>query len=193
MTTRRVFLRNLGIAAAASTYSAGNLKALASNSSSEEHPSTGTVQGKPGSSVPRAVDWFSGKPRVAIISDIGNEPDDQMSFVRLLLYSNEFNTEAMIASTSTWQKSATHPETMHALVRGYGKVRQNLLLMRRAGRRRSILTGMSSPGSRPTDWPLPAAGRAHPDRRLWKPPSSATIHVPCGSASGAAPTRWPKH
>src|SRR3954453_8333824 len=33
-------------------------------------------------SVP-AADSFSGKPRVAIISDMGNEPDDQMSFVRL--------------------------------------------------------------------------------------------------------------
>ena len=38
-------------------------------------------------SVPPA-DSFSGKPRVVIISDMGNEPDDQMSFVRLLLYSN---------------------------------------------------------------------------------------------------------
>jgi Protein of unknown function (DUF1593) len=74
------------------------------------------------------VDAFSGKPRVAIISDIGNEPDDQMSFVRLLLYSNQFDLEAMIATTSTWQKAATHPETMHALIRAYGQVRENLLL-----------------------------------------------------------------
>src|SRR5947207_6942099 len=74
------------------------------------------------------VDSFSGHPRVAIISDIGNEPDDQMSFVRLLLYSNELDLEAMVASTSTWQKSATHPETMHALIQAYGQVRANLLL-----------------------------------------------------------------
>lgn len=77
---------------------------------------------------PQPVDTFSGHPRVAIISDIGNEPDDQMSFVRLLLYSNEFDLEAMIASTSTWQKTATHPETMHALIQAYGQVRGNLLL-----------------------------------------------------------------
>jgi hypothetical protein len=74
------------------------------------------------------VDTFSGKPRVAIISDIGNEPDDQMSFVRLLMYSNEFDLEAMIATTSTWQKAATHPETMHTLIQTYGQVRENLLL-----------------------------------------------------------------
>jgi len=74
------------------------------------------------------VDSFSGKPRVVIISDIGNEPDDQMSFVRLLLYSNELDLEALIAATSTWQKAATHPETMHTLIRAFGQVRDNLLL-----------------------------------------------------------------
>jgi len=74
------------------------------------------------------VDRFDGHPRVAIISDIGNEPDDQMSLVRLLLYSNELDIEAMVASTSTWQRTATHPETMHKLVAAYGQVRPNLQL-----------------------------------------------------------------
>ncbi|MGA9669084.1 MAG: DUF1593 domain-containing protein [Terracidiphilus sp.] len=73
-------------------------------------------------------DSFTGHPRVAIISDIGNEPDDQMSFVRLLLYSNELDLEAMIATTSTWQKTATHPETMHSIIAAYRQVRPNLLL-----------------------------------------------------------------
>ncbi len=74
------------------------------------------------------VDNFAGKPRVAIITDMGNEPDDQMSFVRLLLYSNELDLEALVASTSTWQKSQIHPETMHTLVQAYAQVRTNLLL-----------------------------------------------------------------
>src|SRR5579859_2952909 len=77
---------------------------------------------------PTHVDDFAGKPRIVIISDIGNEPDDQMSFVRLLLYSNEFDIEAMIASTSTWQKTKTHAETMHQLIAAYGEVRANLRL-----------------------------------------------------------------
>src|SRR6476619_4308192 len=74
------------------------------------------------------VDNFTGHPRVVILSDIGNEPDDQMSLVRLLLYSNELDIEALIATTSTWQKTAVHPETMHSLVAAYGLVRPNLLL-----------------------------------------------------------------
>ena len=77
---------------------------------------------------PPAADSFIGHPRVAVISDIGNEPDDQMSFVRLLLYSNELDLEVLIASTSTWQKTASHPETMHTIVQTYGQVRPNLLL-----------------------------------------------------------------
>jgi hypothetical protein len=74
------------------------------------------------------VDDFTGHPRVIVISDIGNEPDDQMSLVRLLLYSNQLDIEALIASTSTWQKTVVHPETMRALIRAYGQVRPNLLL-----------------------------------------------------------------
>jgi hypothetical protein len=77
---------------------------------------------------PTHVDDFTGHPRVVIISDIGNEPDDQMSFVRLLLYSNELDIEGSIASTSTWQKTMVHPETMHTLIQAYGQVRPNLLL-----------------------------------------------------------------
>ena len=77
---------------------------------------------------PASVDGFTGQPRVIILSDIGNEPDDQMSLVRLLLYSNELDIEALIASTSTWQKAVIHPETMRTLVEAYGQVRPNLLL-----------------------------------------------------------------
>ncbi len=46
------------------------------------------------------VDDFTGKPRLLVLTDIGNEPDDQMSLVRLLLYSNELDLEGLIATTS---------------------------------------------------------------------------------------------
>jgi hypothetical protein len=74
------------------------------------------------------VDDFAGRPRAIVLTDIGNEPDDQMSFVRLLLYSNEIDLEALIATTSTWQKEKVQPDTLHALVAAYGEVRPNLLL-----------------------------------------------------------------
>lgn len=77
---------------------------------------------------PAHVDNFTGRPRVIVMSDIGNEPDDQMSLVRLLLYSNQLEIEGLIASTSTWQKNIVHPETMRSLIEAYGRVRANLLL-----------------------------------------------------------------
>ena len=76
---------------------------------------------------PAAEYDFVGRPRVVVLSDIGNEPDDQMSFVRLLLYSNELDLEGLVATTSTWQKNRTQPETMRKLVAAYGEVRPNLL------------------------------------------------------------------
>ncbi len=78
-------------------------------------------------SVPGVLDRYSGHPRAFVISDIGNEPDDQMSFVRFLLYSNEIDVEGLVAATSTWQKAATHPETMHQIIALYAQVRPNLL------------------------------------------------------------------
>ncbi len=74
------------------------------------------------------VDQFTGRPRVVILSDIGNEPDDQMSLVRLLVYLNQLDLEALVATTSVWQKEVIHPEIMRALIQAYGKVRPNLML-----------------------------------------------------------------
>jgi Protein of unknown function (DUF1593) len=68
------------------------------------------------------------KPRVIVLSDIGNEPDDQMSLVRFLLYANEMDIEGLIATTSTWQRTKISPEIMKSVIAAYGKVRGNLML-----------------------------------------------------------------
>ena len=73
------------------------------------------------------IDSFQGKPRVLVISDIGNEPDDQMSLTRFLLYSNEFDVEGLVAATSTWQRKKVSPEIIQKVLSNYGKVRDNLL------------------------------------------------------------------
>src|SRR6516225_6732659 len=78
-------------------------------------------------SKPTDADESPGRPRVLVLTDMGNEPDDQMSFVRLLLYSNEMEREGLVATTSTWQKDRVQPEVMRKLVATYGKVRPNLL------------------------------------------------------------------
>ena len=66
------------------------------------------------------------KPRVVVVSDIGNEPDDSMSFVRFLVYTNQIDAEGFVAATSTWQRDIIHPEMMTERIDGYAKVLKNL-------------------------------------------------------------------
>ena len=44
------------------------------------------------------VDPFVARTRVLILTDIANEPDDQMSLVRFLVYSNQFDVEGLVAT-----------------------------------------------------------------------------------------------
>ncbi|KAI9159103.1 cellulose-binding protein [Paramyrothecium foliicola] len=69
---------------------------------------------------------FPSKPRVFILTDISNEPDDAESLVRYLLYSNQFTTEGLVAVTSTWMKSKTCPQDIHKILDAYEKVVDNL-------------------------------------------------------------------
>jgi hypothetical protein len=47
------------------------------------------------------------KPRVIVLTDIENEPDDAMSMVRFLTYSNQWDVEGLIATTSIHQRNET--------------------------------------------------------------------------------------
>jgi hypothetical protein len=67
------------------------------------------------------------KPRVLILTDIENEPDDAQSMVRLLTYSNMFDIEGLVATTSCWQRNKIADWRIHEIVDAYGKVRDNLL------------------------------------------------------------------
>lgn len=60
--------------------------------------------------------------RLFVLTDIGNEPDDQMSLVRLLLYSNEIDIEGIGATTSVWQREKVQPQLALDIIEAYGKV-----------------------------------------------------------------------
>lgn len=53
---------------------------------------------------------FPSKPRIFILTDMLNEPDDSQSLVRYLLYANKFDTRGICATISTWLRLSTHPE-----------------------------------------------------------------------------------
>jgi len=70
------------------------------------------------------------RPRLAILTDIGGDPDDQQSLVRLMVYANEFEIEALIASASgtpgELKEAITRPDLIRQIIDGYEKVLPNL-------------------------------------------------------------------
>jgi hypothetical protein len=64
---------------------------------------------------------------VIVMTDIANEPDDQMSLVRFLLYANGFDVEGLVATTSTWMRDRVRPDVVHSVLDAYEAVQPNLL------------------------------------------------------------------
>jgi hypothetical protein len=67
------------------------------------------------------------KQRAIVLTDIENEPDDTQSMIRFLTYSNHWDVEALIATTSVHQRDKTAAGSIRVLIEAYAKVRDNLL------------------------------------------------------------------
>ena len=65
-------------------------------------------------------------PRVLVLTDIENEPDDAMSMVRFLTYTNQWDVEGLVATTSVHQQDKTAAWRIREIVEAYGKVSDNL-------------------------------------------------------------------
>ncbi len=70
------------------------------------------------------------RPRLAVLTDIGGDPDDQQSLIRLLVYANEFEIEAIIASAAgtrgELKAAITRPDLIRDSIDAYEKVLPNL-------------------------------------------------------------------
>ena len=62
------------------------------------------------------------KPRLFVLTDIGGDPDDQMSMVRLMTYANHIDIEGLVANRRG------QDVRIQRIVEAYGKVRDNLEL-----------------------------------------------------------------
>ena len=69
----------------------------------------------------------SGKQRLLVLTDIEADPDDAQSLVRLLLYANQIDIEALVATTSVHQKALVAPESILRILDAYRKVQPKLL------------------------------------------------------------------
>lgn len=66
------------------------------------------------------------KPRIIVTTDLGADPDDEQSLVRLLVSANEFDIEGLIVSTGCWKKNQSDTDMLDKIVDAYGKVVENL-------------------------------------------------------------------
>ncbi|MBL9139449.1 MAG: DUF1593 domain-containing protein [Verrucomicrobiales bacterium] len=120
------------------------------------------------------------RARVLVLTDISNEPDDEESMVRFLVYANEYDVEGLVATTSTWLRTKTREDLIRRQIDAYGQVhpnlsrhapgfpaREDLLAVTFAGQPHygmaSVGEGQSTPGSRHL---LRAADKPDP-RPLW--------------------------
>ena len=65
------------------------------------------------------------KPRLFVLTDIGGDPDDVMSMVRLMTYTNQIDIEGLAA---THVNRRVNPDRIRQVIGAYGKVRNNLEL-----------------------------------------------------------------
>jgi hypothetical protein len=81
-------------------------------------------------SMPFTVLSAAERPRLAVLTDIGGDPDDQQSMIRLMVYANEFDLELLIASAAgtpgELKESITRPDLIHQIIDAYGAVLPNL-------------------------------------------------------------------
>lgn len=66
------------------------------------------------------------RPRLFVLTDLANEPDDEESLVRLLVYANEFDIEGLVATTSIHLRKGPREDILRATLDAYAQVRDNL-------------------------------------------------------------------
>ncbi|MCB2079543.1 MAG: DUF1593 domain-containing protein [Novosphingobium sp.] len=81
------------------------------------------VAGEPTGAARAAVEAHA---RLVVITDIGTEPDDMQSMVRLLTYANEIEIEALIATTSGHLRNRTYNFLIEERIDAYGNSLDNL-------------------------------------------------------------------
>ena len=92
-------------------------------------PFSGSIGGDPGyGEADWSVEGGQGRPRLLVLTDFGNEPDDAQSLVRLLLYANEIEIEGILATTSMWLRDEVHEAGVLEHVEAYARVRERLLV-----------------------------------------------------------------
>ncbi|WP_373513154.1 nucleoside hydrolase-like domain-containing protein [Persicitalea sp.] len=66
------------------------------------------------------------RTRLVVMTDIGGDPDDQQSLVRLLVHSDQFDLEGLLTSSRLEHGQDTKPELIYQQLDAYERVYENL-------------------------------------------------------------------
>lgn len=67
------------------------------------------------------------RQRLVVMTDIGGDPDDQQSLVRLLVHADQFNLEGLLTSSRLEHGQDTKPSLIYEQIEGYAQVYPNLI------------------------------------------------------------------
>jgi hypothetical protein len=105
----------------------------------------GAAMAQPGSSAANGGS-IRHKPRIIVTTDLGADPDDEQSLVRLLVSANEFDIEGLIVSTGCWKKNQSNTAMLDKIVDAYGKALPNLQVHAKGYPSHAYLKSISVPG-----------------------------------------------
>jgi len=114
------------------------------------------------------------RPRLIILADMGNEPDEEQQMVHMLVNSNEFELEGLVAVTGKFlnekhsrpKKRIVHPELFHKLIDGYAEVVDNLKLHADGWPEPAYLHSITQPGQPKYGIADVGEGKSSPGSRL---------------------------
>ena len=66
------------------------------------------------------------KQRLVVLTDISNEPDDEQSLVRLLIYATDVDIEGLVATTSVHLRGKVRADLIRRQLEAYRKILPNL-------------------------------------------------------------------
>lgn len=115
----------------------------------------------------------SAKQRLIVLADMGHDPDEEQQMTHLLMCSNEFDLEGLVAVTGRFfRKNPTDtvkilmPELFHRLIDGYAQVYPNLQLHAGGYKRAEYLHSIVASGQRGNGMKDVGAGRTSEGAKL---------------------------
>ncbi len=106
------------------------------------------------------------RERVFVLTDISNEPDDEQSLVRFLVYANEYDVEGLVATTSTHLRSGPREDLIRRQLEAYSKVRPNLEQHAARFPRADQLAALTATGQPEYGMAAVGKGKSSPGSRL---------------------------